>query len=67
MGHKDFMGQELAIGDTVVFIVPNYRELVKGTVVRFTDCFAVITYIRPRYTTPSSIKQTGEQLVKVAA
>lgn len=63
--HKDFMGKELDVGDTVVFIVPHDRELIKGTVVQFIDRHAEITYIRPQSNTPSSIKLTGEHLVKV--
>jgi len=65
--HFDFMSHKLAVGDTVVFILPNYRELVKGTVTRFTECFVFIDYKHPRYTSMTTIKQTGEQLVKVAA
>ena len=33
---KDFMGFELAEGDWVVAILPNYRELVLGRVIKLT-------------------------------
>lgn len=33
---KDFFGNELAIGDTVAFCRPQYRDLVSGTVIQFT-------------------------------
>ena len=32
----DFLGQTLALGDTVVFCRPNYRELTYGVVLKFT-------------------------------
>jgi len=33
---KDFLGQELELGDTVVTTAKNYRLLVKATIVAFT-------------------------------
>lgn len=33
---KDFLGNELEVGDEVVFMQINYRSLVKGVVDRFT-------------------------------
>ena len=63
--HFDFMKQELFEGDTVIFILPNYRELVQGTITKFTKCYVCIDYKHPRYSIYTPIKQTGEQLVKV--
>jgi hypothetical protein len=34
---KDFNGAELNVGDTVAFVDPNYRNLVKGVVHSFTE------------------------------
>lgn len=33
---KDFNGVELREGDTVAYLPPNYRHLIKGMVVGFT-------------------------------
>jgi len=33
---KDFLGKELQIGDSVVVVVPNYREFVLAQIVAFT-------------------------------
>ena len=41
---KDFLGAELAVGDTVAFPRPKYRELVRGTVKKITKCFVFIEY-----------------------
>ena len=33
---KDFLGNDLSTGDRVVLTAPNYRSLVKATVIGFT-------------------------------
>ena len=33
---KDFLDNDLIVGDEVVFMCPNYRFLIKGTIVDFT-------------------------------
>lgn len=33
---KDYLGKELAVGDTVVFPRPRYRDLVTGTIIKLT-------------------------------
>jgi hypothetical protein len=58
---KDFNDTDLAVGDTVAYLPPNYRHLIRGTVVGFTPKGVVIEryqteeYIRSynlRYNTP---------------
>lgn len=55
---KDFIGQELKEGDVVAVTEPNYRNLVKATVVRFTPKRVVLQFFegktRREYTTPSN-------------
>lgn len=34
--YKDFLGKELAIGDTVILVAPGYRHLCKATIIAFT-------------------------------
>ena len=41
---KDFNGNELAIGDTVAVLPPNYRCMVKGKVIGFTPKQIVVEY-----------------------
>lgn len=42
--YKDFMGQELAIGDTIAFIPNHYRELTRGKIVKLNPKKATIEY-----------------------
>ena len=42
---KDFLDNELAIGDVVILIAPNYRSLVKGTIYAFTAKQVRIEYM----------------------
>lgn len=60
---KDFLGRELAEGDKVIFITPGYRDYSTGRIERFTKCYAVVAYKRGQWV--ESIKQTGDQLIKV--
>lgn len=65
---KDFLDQELEVGDHVILILPGYRELVSGVVLRFTKCFAIVLYRRPWGGVRdgnTEIKQNPKQLVKV--
>jgi hypothetical protein len=65
---KDFLGNQLEVGDEVVFIVPGYRELTRGIITKFTKCFVFIEKHNPnqiRAAWQETIKQTPEQLVKI--
>lgn len=62
---KDFLKQELAVGDKVVFIQPGYREYMVGTIKRFTAKFVVIEYWPYSGSYVRELKQTPCQLVKV--
>lgn len=33
---KDVFGNELALGDTVAFYAPGYRDMIIGTIIKFT-------------------------------
>lgn len=61
---KDFLGNTLEVGDTVVYILPQYRELGKGKILRFTDKF-VILEVPNRWN--NTLKQTSDQLIKIAS
>jgi len=62
---KDFLGAELHIDDTVVMIRPHYRELVKATIVKFTDKFVFVKYKLHFGESYETVKQTPDQLIKV--
>ena len=65
---RDFFNTELTVGDTVAFMAPGYRNLVKGTIIRFTPKMVIIEYLNnwnfsnPGY--PCEIKQTPDQIIK---
>lgn len=41
---KDYIGQELKVGDKVVFVRQHYTSLAKGTIVKFTPKAAKIRF-----------------------
>lgn len=41
---KDYIGQELKVGDKVVFVRQHYTFLAKGTIVSFTSKGAVVRF-----------------------
>ncbi len=34
---KDFLGKELEVGDSVIYIEPGYKNLTKGKILKITD------------------------------
>ena len=62
---KDFLGNELKVGDTVVFMQIRYRSLVKGTVKSLSPQKALIEHrpISGSYSTQS--RQFHDQMVGV--
>lgn len=44
MPPKDFLKEDLSIGDTVAFLAPNYRMMVKGIVIKITPKKIIIGY-----------------------
>lgn len=62
---KDFLGNELNIGDTVVMIMPGYRSLVKSTILRFTKCYVILDLRNFPYVYNDEIKQFPDQMIKI--
>lgn len=66
---KDYLGQQLAVGDKVVMIAPRYRSLVVGTITAFTDLNVRVDYTNTwNFRAPGrsmKILQSPDQLVKV--
>lgn len=46
---KDATGQDLEIGDIVVFATYGYTTLIIGEVVKFTPKGVKVLYVKPRY------------------
>jgi hypothetical protein len=64
----DFLGKELAVGDTVIMIAPGYRQMIKGTIINITPQKIRVEYfVELIFNTLFSreILQNAHQLVKV--
>lgn len=61
---KDFLKRPLAIGDSVIFITPRYREYSLGRVVKFTPKNVRLVY-QTRHGSTQDIIQHPSQLIRV--
>jgi hypothetical protein len=68
---NDFFGQPLAIGDTVAFMEPDYRNMVTGTIVSFAPKSMLIEWNKNyRFALSASgthlrtFRATSEQVIK---
>jgi hypothetical protein len=59
---RDFLGQELNLGDYVIFMKQHYREFGMGKIIKFTPQKVRIKFSN-HYR--SELLQTADQLVKV--
>ena len=62
MTAKDFIGNELAVGDEIVFMTISYRDLRKGKIIKITPKMVIIDYGCRK-----TIKQNHDQVVKIIA
>ena len=62
MSKRDFLGQELNLGDYVIFMKQHYREFGMGKIIKFTP-----QKVRVKWGTHdwAELLQTADQLVKV--
>jgi hypothetical protein len=67
MKQKDFLGKELEVGDSVIFIEPGYRNFQKGVIFKFTEKMIFINWKNPRchISKEDTLKQCGYQVVKI--
>ncbi len=56
MSAKDFIGNELSIGDVVVFCAPRYRHLCKGVVLSISEQKLVVEYKNTWHYTPAATR-----------
>jgi hypothetical protein len=63
----DILGKTLKLDDNVIFIAPNYRMLVQGKIINFTEKNVRISYVNTwNYSgMVCDILQSPKQLVKV--
>ena len=61
---KDFLGNELNIGDEVVFVQLGYRNLLKGHITKMTEKTILISHDKTN-TCSTETKQTPSQVVKI--
>lgn len=59
---KDFLGKELEVGDYVVLVRPNYRELMLATIIKFSPKQVRVKWGEGKYEQTS---QYPYQLIKV--
>lgn len=50
----DYLGNEIAAGDIVIYMLPNYREFRKGTIAKVTGCYIFLT---------NTLKQLHSQVI----
>jgi len=61
---KDFLGNELKVGDEVVFMQVSYRTLMKGTIAKLNDKKAIIHH-HPTNTYKTKSLQFYNQIIKI--
>jgi hypothetical protein len=61
---KDFLGNEIKVGDEVVFVQKNYRNLLNGKIIKITDKMCVIGHDRTNVG-GTETRQFHDQVVKV--
>lgn len=60
----DFLGNELEVGDEVVFVQLGYRNLLKGTIAKITPKMVFITHEETNVCSTET-KQAHSQVVKI--
>jgi hypothetical protein len=61
---KDFLGNELKLGDEVVFMQKSYRTLMRGTIIKMSPKTCMIGHKKTNLCTTET-RQTYDQLVLV--
>ena len=61
---KDFLGNELNVGDDVVIMQKSYRNFIKGKIIRITTCTVIVQHAKTNVG-DTETKQTGDQVIKI--
>lgn len=63
---KDFLGNDINVGDNIVLIMPNYRSLTKGVVKSMSAKMIVVEHDHPNISNhKTETKQFPEQVIKI--
>ena len=62
---KDFLGNELKLGDAVVFVELGYRNFLRGQITKMTAKTVWITHVSPGSGMMRETKQTPEQTIRI--
>ncbi len=65
---KDFLGKELAVGDKVVCLEKDYKNLIHATVVKLTEKTIFVEFTRrafPDRMVTETVKRFSDQVVKI--
>jgi hypothetical protein len=63
---KDFLGQELQIGDDVVFMQINYRNFLRGKIKKLSDKKATISHRQAGRSGHEQSIQFYDQIIKIS-
>jgi peroxiredoxin len=61
---KDFLGNELNVGDDVVIMQKSYRNFIKGKIIRITKCMVIVQHDETNVCSTET-KQTFDQVIKI--
>jgi hypothetical protein len=63
----DYLGNELSVGDKVVYSQLGYRNFKTGKIVKITNCFCMIENLQYQsgFRDRKTIKQEPQQLIKI--
>lgn len=61
---KDYLGNELQVGDEVIFPYPNYRGLVTGKILKITPQKVKMEYVHQNYSRTYTIEGNSVILKK---
>ena len=58
---KDFLKQELQVGDLVIYFIAHHRKMRVGRIAKITNCFV---FIDRGHHLLDPFKQAGDQVIK---
>lgn len=65
---KDFLGNELAVGDKVACLEKDYKNLMKATIIKITAKTILVEYTRrafPDRIVTEQVKRFSDQVIKI--
>lgn len=61
----DFLENKIEVGDPVIFTELNYRNFMRGEIIRITPKMCVISYRKSGRESLSECKQFHDQVIKI--